>query len=141
MINTIFILLNSAKKLAKVVVSIYISTSSMTISVVQISSNRRLKFFVNVMDVKWFFYSFNLYIFIFSEVGYLFIFPPFYVVAFSYTLLLSPLSFVCLFLIALWKFFIPLFLVWYVSCKHIFPDWHLSYKFVYSAFILKKVSF
>lgn len=73
MINTIFILLNSAKILAKVVVSIYISTSSMAVSVVQISCNRRLKFFVNVMDVKWFFIVL-IYIFIFIGVEYLFIF-------------------------------------------------------------------
>lgn len=116
----LFILLNSAKRLAKVVVSIYISTSSMTTSVVQVSCNRRLKFFINVMDVKWFFIVLIYIFLIFSDVEDLFICFFSLLCNSIFIYFASLLSFVYLFLIALWKFFIPFFGL--VCCKYISPD-------------------
>lgn len=121
MVNITFILLNSAKMLSIVVVSIYTSTSSTWgILLFHIFYIKRLKIFVNVMDVKWFF-IFLTYIFLILlrlsilSFGFLFLYNSVfrYFASFSVKFCLS-FSY-CIMGILYTSFF-----VCYVCCKYLF---------------------
>lgn len=85
--------------------------------------------FANMMDMECFLIILIYILLIFNEVKYLFIWFSFSLIAFSCTLLLPQLSFVCLFLIVLWEFFTTVFF-WgvcgcYVYCKYLSPSYHI----------------